>query len=133
MPRSRTRASSSPAAYGTATSTSTQSDASSRRDAGPQRVDTVAGQGRHEDRSRDDGRRVLAVLGRAIDEIGLVEGDEARLVAGPELVEDRLDRRPVLVDVRIGRVDDLDEHVGAVDLLERGPERIDELVRAACG
>src|SRR5258708_25804914 len=31
--------------------------------------------------------------------------------------------------MRIRRVDDLDEDVGAVDLLERGPERVDELVR----
>ena len=31
--------------------------------------------------------------------------------------------------VGVGRVDDLDEHVGPVDLLERRPERVDELVR----
>ena len=31
--------------------------------------------------------------------------------------------------VGIGRVDDLDEDVGPVDLLERGPERVDQLVR----
>ena len=31
--------------------------------------------------------------------------------------------------VRIRGVDDLDQHVGPVDLLERRPERVDELVR----
>ena len=35
----------------------------------------------------------------------------------------------MLLDVRIGGIDDLDEDVGPVDLLERRPERVDELVR----
>jgi hypothetical protein len=32
-------------------------------------------------------------------------------------------------EVRIGGVDDLEQEVGAHDLLERGPERVDEVVR----
>jgi hypothetical protein len=35
----------------------------------------------------------------------------------------------VLAKVRIGRVDDLDQDVGAIDLLERRPEGVDELMR----
>ena len=66
--------------------------------------------------------------GGVLDQVGLVERDEARLVAGAQLVEDRLDRCPVLAEVRIGRVDDLEQDVGPVDLLERRPERVDELV-----
>ena len=64
----------------------------------------------------------------AFEEVGLVEHDEARLVARPELVEDGLDRRPVLGEVGVGGVDDLDQDVGPVDLLERRPEGVDELV-----
>ncbi len=65
----------------------------------------------------------------AVEQVGLVVGHEAWLVAGAELVEDGLHGRPVLLEVGIGRVDDLDEDVGPVDLLERRPERVDELVR----
>ena len=35
----------------------------------------------------------------------------------------------MLVEVVVGGVDDLDQHVGPVDLLERRPEGVDELVR----
>ena len=73
------------------------------------------------------GRRPSGAAG--IDEVGLVEDHEAWLVARAELVEDRLDGGPVLGDVRIGGVDDLEQDVGPVDLLERRPERVDELVR----
>ena len=59
----------------------------------------------------------------------MLNASEARLVARPELVEDGLDGRPVLVVVVVGGVDDLDQHVGPVDLLERRPEGVDELVR----
>ena len=59
----------------------------------------------------------------------MLNASEARLVAGPELVEHGLDGRAVLLEVAVGRVDDLDQHVGPVDLLERRPERVDQLVR----
>ena len=59
----------------------------------------------------------------------MLNASEPRLVAGPELVEDGLDGRAVLLEVRVGGVDDLDQDVGPVDLLERRPERVDELVR----
>ena len=130
MPRSRTRASSSPAAYGTAHVDVDPQRGEERGDLGAQRVDAEAGQRRDEHRARDDRRGASSPFARGVlDEVGLVERDEARLVARPELVEDRLDRRPVLVDVGVGGVDDLDQHVGPVDLLERRPERVDELVR----
>ena len=75
------------------------------------------------------GAGVVAVARRRVEQVGLVERDEPRLLAGAELVEDGLDGRAVLLEVRVGRVDDLDQDVGAVDLLERRPERVDELVR----
>ena len=75
------------------------------------------------------GRRRRLVARPGLDQVGLVEGHEPWLVARPELVEDGLDGRPVLAEVRIGRVHHLDEDVGPVDLLERRPERVDELVR----
>ena len=58
-----------------------------------------------------------------------MKATQPRLVARPELVEDGLDGRPVLVEVRVRGVDDLDQDVGPVDLLERRPERVDQLVR----
>ena len=115
--------------YGRQTSTSTQSDASSAASSArsvsmpnPVSADTktapaIAGAG------------VVAVARRRVEQVGLVVRHEARLVAGAELVEHRLDRRPVLLGVGVGGVDDLDQHVGAIDLFERRPERVDELVR----
>ena len=132
MPRSRTRASSSPAAYGTATSTSSHSDASSAAISARSvsRPNPVAAETRTEPAHR---RRRLRPVGARVQEVGLVERGEPRLVAGAELVEDRLDRRPVLGAGAVRGVDDLDQHVGPGHLLERRPERVDELVRAACG
>ena len=89
----------------------------------------VAGQRRHEHRAGDRGRRGGRVARRRIEEVGLVEREQARLVAGPELVEHGLDGRAVLLEVAVRGVDDLDQHVGPVDLLERRPERVDQLVR----
>ena len=99
------------------------------RDLGPERVHPEAGQGADEDRAREGRRRGTAVEGGLLDEVRLVERDEPRLVAGAELVEDGLDRGPVLSQVRIRGIDDLDQDIGPVDLLERRPERVDELVR----
>src|SRR5439155_8102501 len=83
-----------------------------------QRVEPEACQGADETRAGDGRRRGVAVAGGSLDEIGLVERNETWLVPCPELVEDRLDGRPVLAKVRVRRVDDLDEDVGSVDLLE---------------
>jgi hypothetical protein len=58
----------------------------------------------------------------------LLNADEARLVAGAEFLEDRLDRGPVLGEVAVRGVDDLHEHVGARDFLQRGSEGVYELV-----
>ena len=66
---------------------------------------------------------------RPREQVGLVEHHEARLVAGAQLVEHRLDGPPVLGRVRVRGVDDLEQDVRAHDLLERRPERIDQLVR----
>ena len=129
MPRSRTRASSSPAAYGRQTSTSTHSDASSAAISArsvsipkPVSADTKT-------RPAMAGAGVAAVARGGVEQVRLVERHEPRLVAGAELVEDGLDGRAVLLEVGVGGVDDLDQDVGAVDLLERGPERVDQLVR----
>ena len=99
-----------------------------RRDLGAQRVEPEPRRRRHEHRARD-GRRRLRAIGARVQQVRLVERRQARLVAGAELVEDGLDRRPVLGRVAVRGVDHLDQHVGAGHLLERGAERVDELVR----
>src|SRR5207247_669712 len=76
-----------------------------------------------------DGRRRDTAAGPLLYQVDLFEDRHPRLVAGAELVQDQLDRTAMLGTVRIRRVNDLEQHIGAVDLLERGPERVDELVR----
>ena len=66
-------------------------------------------------------------------QVDLVERDEPRLVPRSELVEDGLDGQSMLGGVPVGGIDDLEQDVGPVDLLERRPERVDQLMRAACG
>ena len=100
-----------------------------RGDLRPERVHAEAGQGADEDRPGQRRGRRSAVERGLVDEIGLVERDEARLVSGAELIEHGLDGRSVLAEVWIRGVDDLDQHVGPVDLLEGRPERVDQLVR----
>ena len=58
-----------------------------------------AGQGRHDTAPAIDGATAAPSVA-AVHQVGLVEGHEARLVAGPELVEHGLDRPPVLLRVR---------------------------------
>ena len=64
---------------------------------GAQRVDPEPGQGRDEDRAARRPAPASSPFGAAaVEEVGLVERDEPRLVAGAELVEDGLDGRAVL-------------------------------------
>ncbi len=127
VPRSRTRASSSPAAYEGHVDVLPERR-EQHRDLRPQRVHAVARQAGDEDRPGDRRAQRIGIPG-GLEQIRLVEGDEARLVARPELVEDRLDGRPVLLEVRVRGVDDLEQDVGPIDLLERRPESVDQLVR----
>ena len=71
----------------------------------------------------------VAPLRGGVEQVRLVERQQARLVPSAKLVEHGLDGRPVLFEVGVGRVNDLDQDVGPVDLLERRAEGIDELVR----
>jgi hypothetical protein len=81
-----------------------------------------------EDLAGDRRRGRVAVAGGRLDEIGFVEGHEARLVAGAKLFENGLDRGAVLGEMAVRGVDDLYEHVGARDFFEGRPEGIHELV-----
>ena len=115
--------------YGTATSTSTHSDArteaiSARRVSmpNPVRADTKTS-------PATAGAACCASFAASVTQVCLVVRHESRLVAGTQLVEDGLDRRAMLGHMGIRGVDHLDQDVGAIDLLERGPEGLHELVR----
>ena len=69
------------------------------------------------------------VARRGIEQVRLVEGDQARLGPGAQLVEHGLHGLAVLVEMGIGRVDHLDEEIGLGGLLEGGLEGLDEMVR----
>ena len=73
----------------------------------------------------DDGWRA-GVVGQQVD---LVEGRDPRRRPGAELVEHRLHRGLLAEKVRIGGIHDLDQQVGTDDFLERGAERVDQVVR----
>ena len=70
-----------------------------------------------------------------VEHVGLVEHEQARLVAGADLLEHVLDRARHLDELLLGGagVDHVQDQVGPVGLLERRAERVDQLVRAACG
>ena len=73
-------------------------------------------------------RELGAALG--VERVGLVEDQQARPLAGADLLEHVVDRAQhlehlVLLD---GGVDDVEDEVGEARLLERRAERLDELV-----
>ena len=89
MPRSRTRASSSPAWYGRCHVDVDPEAREHVRDPGAQRVDPEARRRAHRDRAADDRRCAtpLPARGGIGEQVDLVERDEARLVAGAQLFE----------------------------------------------
>ena len=68
-----------------------------------------------------------------VEQVGLVEDEQARLVAGPDLLEHLVDRLHVGDPPLLRRrgVDHVEDQVGEHGLLERRLERLDQLVRAA--
>ena len=90
------------------------------------------------DRAHEHGVRVAeGELGAAlvVERVGLVEHQHARAVGRVDLLEHVLDRARHLEQRLLGlaRVDDVQHEVGERGLLERRRERVDQLVRAACG
>ena len=71
---------------------------------------------------------LLALL--VVEQVGLVEDQQARLAAGADLLEDLVDRAHVELPplARLGGVDDVQDEVGEHRLLEGRLERLDQLV-----
>ena len=65
------------------------------------------------------------------EQVGLVEHEQPRPLAGADLLQHLVDRPHVgqLALVRRGRVDDVEDQVGEHGLLQRRLERLDQLVR----
>ena len=65
-----------------------------------------------------------------VEQVGLVEDEQARAVAGADLLERLLDRaaHQLLLGLRRGGVEHMQEQIGPAGLLERRRERVDELV-----
>ena len=65
-----------------------------------------------------------------VDQVDLVEHEQARAIAGADLLERLLDGLLHDLGLLLGRggVEHVREQVGAARLLERGGERVDELV-----
>ena len=72
--------------------------------------------------------QLLAALGA--QGVGLVEHEQARAIAGADLLEDHVDGAQHLVHLHLGHggVDDVQHEVGDRRLLERRAEGVDELV-----
>ena len=78
-------------------------------------------------------RQLAAAL--LVEQVGLVEHEQPRRVADADLLEHVVDGARHRLELLLGlvRIDDVEHEVGELGLLERGGERVDELVRAACG
>ena len=72
--------------------------------------------------------QLLAAL--VVERVGLVEHEQARAVAGADLLEDVVDGAQHLVHLLLGHggVDDVQDEVGDARLLQRRAEGVDELV-----
>ena len=76
-------------------------------------------------------RRQALAQHLGIGEIGLVPHEEHRNLAGVDLAQHGVDRGDATVGVGRARVDHVQQEIRVDDLLERRPERVDELVRQA--
>ena len=127
-PRWCTRATRSPRSYGTSTpaprppAAAAASSIAARSSSMP-----GAGAGRHEHRVRpqplEPQQRLL--VGR----VGLVDHQQLGHRVGADLGEHLADRPDLLLRVGVGAVDHVHDQVGVGDLLQRGAERLDDLVR----
>ena len=95
----------------------------------PQLVEALPGQGRDQDRV-PGGAAATSLPLVLVEQVGLVEDEQPRLVAGADLLEHRVDRphvgQPPLLRRR--RVDHVQDQVGEHRLLERRLEGLDQLV-----
>ena len=93
-----------------------------------ERIEPLAAHSRHEQRI------AMAVHGarssELVEQVGLVEHQQAGALPRSDLVEHDLDRAGHRFDVLLGRagVDDVQNQRGAAGLLERGGEGVDELM-----
>ncbi len=90
--------------------------------------------------TRGDERRVGVAEGElaaalVVERVGLVEHEHARLSLGADLLEDVLDRARHRVSSSSGALASTtcSSRSARLRLLERRGERVDELMRAACG
>ena len=83
-------------------------------------------------RRREDRVRLEASQHQArvvVDEVGLVEDHDLGDVARSDIADHIADGRELSCRIRVRGVHDVDDHVGAADLFQRGAEGLDELVR----
>ncbi len=85
---------------------------------GEKLVEAITGLDRGENRVGEMGTELVEGDGVAGELVGLVEDDEALLVARPELIEHVAGRLIVVVDIRAGGIDDVDEEIGEERFLE---------------
>lgn len=82
---------------------------------------------------RDDHRVRLALTQarehHRVGDVGLVDHDQLGDLVGTDLGEDLTHCGDLALRLGVRTVHDVQDEVGARDLLERGPERLDELVR----
>jgi hypothetical protein len=76
---------------------------------------------------REPCREAIALV--HIEQVGLVERQDLGDPARPDVVEDRVHRLDLPLHIRARRVRDVQDQVGARDLLQRGTERLDQVVR----
>ena len=94
-----------------------------------QLLEALAGLGGDEHRVRVAEGELAAAL--VVEDVGLVEDEHARRVAGVDLLQDVLDGLGHRDELLLGRrgVDDVQDQVGEPRLLQRGGERVHELMR----
>ncbi len=83
-------------------------------------------------RQRRDGDGAGVALGQTgglRTDVALVEGQQLRNRAGPDLVEHRSHRLDLAFGIGADAVDDMDQEIRFGDDLQGGPERLDQLVR----
>jgi hypothetical protein len=64
-----------------------------------------------------------------VGDVGLVDDDDLRHVTGTRLGEHLAHGGDLTLGVGVGAVHDVQQQIGVGDLLQRGAERLDELVR----
>jgi hypothetical protein len=101
--------------------------AQSRADRLGELLDAFAGRCRHRHRARV--RREQIVDRARIGDVDLVDDQQFGTAVGADIAQDSADGDDLILGVVGAAVHDVQQHVGAADLLERRLERLDELVR----